>query len=186
MKVKKGNFGYIMSERIFIIILTLANLALCIGCYYLGIYIAGSNKNLLTYVAILGVLPMAKFAVRAVMLIKAKGCSDELHSEIVSKELPVDFYDLYMTAYKDCFPFSTLTFKKNNLILFSECEKLDIKKAEEHVSTVVKNAGFNDITVKIYTYNERDKYLQRLSELKNLEGDAFPEFLKDSLINVAL
>ncbi|MBR5897405.1 MAG: hypothetical protein IKZ39_07290 [Lachnospiraceae bacterium] len=183
-KSKKGTYGYIARQRKIEIIKTVIMLALSFALYNIGIYSTGSNKNLLTLVAVLGCLPMAKFCVNAIMFIKAKGCSAELHNKLEGKGLTPDFYDLYFTAFKKNYQASALIYKRKNLIVMSEDPKIDTTEGEEHLKTVLKNAGASDATVKIFT--DSDKFMERLSELQALEDDNKSDFIKDNILSVSL
>jgi len=183
-KSKKGTYGYIARQRKIEIAKTVFMLALSFGLYNLGVYSTGSNRNLLTLVAVLGCLPMAKFCVNAIMFIRAKGCSQELHETLEAKALTPDFYDLYFTAFKKNFQASALSYKRKNLIIMSEDPNIDIAEGEEHLKTILANAGVSDVTVKIFT--DAGKFATRLSELKELEEDSKTDFIKDNILSVSL
>lgn len=183
--VKKGNFGYIKSQRIIEIIKTLVLLALCIAIYRIGIYSTGSNKNLLTFVAILGVLPMARFAVSAVLFIKAKGCSDELKAKIDATGVSVNLYDLFLTDYKQNYQLSALYFKRGTLIAVSEDPSIKLDLAEEHIRKVLENIGISSVFVKVY--NEPDKFIDRMLELNALEDDGRPfDNIIENMLSVSI
>lgn len=184
-KIYKAEYGYIKHQKKIEIIKTTLMLFLCIAVYLIGYLSTGSNKNLLTFVAVLGVLPMARSAVSAVLFTKATGCSAELHDELVAKKLPVTFYDLYMTTYKVCFQFSAATYKRDCFVLLTEDPKMDVAAAEEHVREVFKNAGNTTATIKVFT--DKDKFINRLSELALMEDDGKDnEFLFDNIVNVSI
>ena len=181
---KKGTYGYISRQRKIEIAKTVFMLALSFALYNLGIYSTGSNKNLLTLVAVLGCLPMAKFFVNAIMFIKAKGCSKELHDSLKAKGLTPDFYDLYFTAFKKNYQASALTYKRKNLIIMSEDPNIDVAEGEEHLKNILANAGASDVTVKIFT--DAAKFTDRLADLKELEDDSKTDFIKDNILSVSL
>ncbi|MBO4679083.1 MAG: hypothetical protein J5626_05380 [Lachnospiraceae bacterium] len=183
-KSKKGTYGYIKSQRKIEIVKTIVMLALSFGLYNLGVYSVGSNKNLLTLVAVLGCLPMAKFCVNAIMFSKAKGCSKELHDNLEARGLSPDFYDLYFTAFKKNYQASALSYKRKNLIIMSEDPSIDTAEGEEHLKAVLSNAGASDVTVKIFT--DAGKFMDRLSDLKDLEEDSKTDFIKDNILSVSL
>lgn len=183
-KIKKGQYGYIKNQRKVEIAKTFIMLALCVATYYLGIFSTGSNKNLLTFVAILGVLPMAKFAVSAVLFTKAKGCSDEVHKILESKNIKVDFYDLYMTAYKSSFAFSAAIYGKDSLVLLTEDSKLVENEAKAHVEQILRNASFENVTVKIFA--DVDKFVDRAIQLSTDGKDQIPEVLADNILSVSI
>ena len=181
---KKGTYGYISFQRKIEIAKTVFMLALSFGLYNLGVYSTGSNKNLLTLVAVLGCLPMAKFCVNAIMFIKAKGCSQELHDILEAKGLTPDFYDLYFTAFKKNYQASAITYKRKNLIVMSEDPNIDVAEGEAHLKSILANAGASDVTVKIFT--DAVKFIDRLSDLKELEEDSKTDFIKDNILSVSL
>ena len=78
----KGTYGYIENHKAYVAIRTLIYFLLCVGLYVMGYVTTGSNKNLLTVVAILGCLPACKSLVNLIMFVKAKGCSQELMKKV--------------------------------------------------------------------------------------------------------
>ena len=92
-KIYKGDYGYIKEQRKIEIIKTLILLALPIALYLIGFISTGSNKNLLTFAAVLGCLPMARSAVSMVLFIRAKDCcSEETFKKIVSAGVAMTKY----------------------------------------------------------------------------------------------
>lgn len=184
-KIKKGCFGYLKYQRTVEIIKTLFCLAVSVALYKIGVYSTGSNKNLLTLVAVLGCLPMAKFAVNSIMFIKAKGCSGDVKEKLDSKGLTPVYYDLYFTTFKKNFQISALDYKKKNLIMLTEDVDIDMQAAEEHFKEVLGNCGYTSVTVKIFT--DSDKFIERMAELKELsEEDKDLTYLFDNILNVSL
>lgn len=180
----KGQFGYIKNQRKIELAKTLIMLALCVATYYIGIFSTGSNKNLLTFVAILGVLPMAKFAVSTVLFSKAKGCSEELHEKLISNNVTVSFYDLYMTAYKSSFAFSAVVYGKDSLVFLSEDEKLNENEAKAHVEQVLRNISVENVTVKIFI--DSDKFIERAKQLNDGGIEEMPTVIADNILSVSI
>ena len=184
-KIKKGDYGYIKHQRNIEIIKTIFMLALSFALYRIGIYSTGSNKNYLTLVAVLGCLPMAKFAVNATLFTRAKGCSEEVFSFLSGNAEKPWFYDLYFTTLKKNFQVSALYYKKKNLIVLTEDTKIDTASCVEHLETVTKNCGFENITVKVF--DDKNKFADRLSELSKLEDDEKDlTVLKDNILSVSI
>lgn len=183
--IKKGSYGYIKQHRIIEIAKTAAMLIISFSLYNIGISTTGSNKNLLTLVAVLGCLPMAKFAVNSIMFSKAKGCSLTLKEKLATEQLDPMFYDLYFTAFKNNYQVSALYYKRKNLILITEDEKTNIEEGEKHLKNILSNCGYDNITIKYY--KNADKYIERMRELKTLdEADSDITVLKDNLLSVSI
>ncbi len=182
-KTKKGEFGYIRNGRIKECIKSVIMLAISIALYFAGIKATGSNKNVLTYVAILGCLPAAKFMVNFVMFTKAKGCSKELKERFGKENVVPTFYDCFLTTYKVNYPISALFYSKSTLIGITEAA-IDAEACENHIKESLKTAGF-EITVKIFT--DPDKFISRYKELASLSSyNGDNTFLYDNILNLSL
>ena len=177
----KGTYGYIENHKAYAAIRTLIYFLLCIGLYVMGYVTTGSNKNLLTVVAILGCLPACKSLVNLIMFLKAKGCSQELMQRV--REYDADLttlYDLYFTTYQKNFAISHVVLKGNVLCGISESSKCDVNEAEKHLEQMLTQEGIKNITVKIFSNG--DKYIDRLSQLRSLETEEHKN--RDGIINL--
>ncbi len=185
-KIYKGDYGYIKAQKKTEIIRTAVLLALPIAIYLIGFISTGSNQNLLTFVAVLGCLPMARSAVSMVLFLKAKECcSEETFKKIVGAGVNVTYYDLYYTTYKKNFTVASLHLKKGCLIVLTEDKDVDVEAFEAHLKEVLKNCGGEKISVKIYT--DTDKYIERARELNALSGeDTDYSFILENLLSVSI
>ena len=170
LTVKKGCYGYIRNHKVVTAIRTLLYFAVSIGLYVMGYVTTGSNRNLLTIVAILGCLPACKSLVNFILFLRAEGCSAELQSQVCAfdDKLTV-FYDMYFTSYQKNFSISHMVLKGNVLCGITENPKCDHKAAEEHLEQMLKQEGIKNMTVKIFS--QGNKYIDRLSQLTDLNVD---------------
>ena len=167
-KVLKGQYGYLKEQTKKELIKTIVLFALSLSLFFIGRITTGSNKNMLTIVAVLGFLPASQYAVRAIMFLRAKGCSEMVYKKVtkVSDGLSV-CYDLYLTSYKKNFQISQAVMKNKNLIGYTEDAKFDESACYEHLKSMFMKNGYKDITVKIFS--DIDKYVERLSSLQESE-----------------
>lgn len=180
-RVKKGCYGYIDYQKKATIIRTVLFFALSLGLYGIGIYSTGSNKNLLTIVAVLGLLPSCKSAINMVMFLKAKGCSEEAKEKIAPfDDKLTGFYDMYFTSYQKNFPISHMILKGNIACAYTEDAKCDCNAGEKHLEQMLLQDGYKNMTVKIF--NQIGKYTDRLSQL--IELDAEENKNKDGMIQM--
>lgn len=168
--VKKGLYGYIRNHKVVTVLRTLLFFVVSIGLYLLGYLTTGSNKNLLTIVAILGCLPACKSMVNFILFLKAEGCSEELRSIVrdYDEKLTV-FYDMYFTSYEKNFSISHMALKGNVLCGITENPKCNCNEAEKHLEQMLQQEGIKGMTIKIFS--QSDKYIDRLGQLINLETD---------------
>jgi hypothetical protein len=136
----------------------------------MGYVTTGSNKNLLTIVAILGTLPACKSAVNMIIFLRAKGCSEGLKEQLEDYDRNLTtFYDLYFTTYQKNFAISHMVLKGSVLCGITENPKCEIRNAEEHLEHMMVQEGIKNMTVKIYS--DTGKYIDRLSQLIKLETE---------------
>lgn len=164
----KGCFGYIVNRRKLTALRTILYFAVSIGLYVAGYVTTGSNKNLLTIVAVLGCLPSCKSAVNMIIFFRASGCSTGLHESLSAyDERLAVLYDLYFTSYQKNYELSHMAIRGNVLCGITEDAKCDIQQAQKHLEEMMAQEGIKNMTVKIY--RDAPKYIDRLSQLINLE-----------------
>ncbi len=146
--------------------------AVSLGIFIMGYVSTGTNKNLLTIVAVLGILPASKRAVSVVMYARAGCCSDILKSRVEGLEGKIRMmYDLYLTAYDKNYQISCMVIRNRNVVAVSENPKTDLKKGENHIAERLACDGVKDVTVKLFGSNEVDKFVKRACELSGLEDE---------------
>lgn len=175
-KIQKGSYGYISYQKKASLIRTILFFALSLAVYGIGIYSTGSNKNLLTIVAVLGCLPACKSAVNTIMFFRAEGCSKEAYEKIsayektfASDDKLTGFYDMYFTSYKKNFPLSHMVVKGNVICAYTESGNCDCKAGEKHLEQMLQQDGYKHMTIKIF--DNLDKYIDRLGQLSRLETE---------------
>ncbi len=183
LKTKKGSYGYISYAKKKSVAQTILFFVLSFAIYALGYFSTGTNKNLLTIVAVLGLLPSCKSAVNMIMFLKASGCSAAAHEAIA----PFDdslygFYDLYFTSYQKNFPISHLVLCGNVICAYTEKEKCDCAAGEKHLQEMLTQEGIKSVSVKIF--NRLDKYVDRLGQLSETGHEAHPRH--DDIVKLLL
>ncbi len=177
----KGSFGYIQNRKRFTAVRTVLYFALSISLYVAGYVTTGSNKNLLTIVAVLGCLPSCKSAVNFIIFLRAKGCSQELRDAVKKFDTELtSFYDLYFTSYQKNYQVSHMVLKGNVLCGITESEKCDVNEAQKHLEQMLLQEGIKNMTVKIFS--DRRKYIDRLSQLTELETEENKN--RDEIVNL--
>lgn len=174
MKIKKGHYNYLKKAPIKQGLLTLLMVFMSAAVMYLGYYITGSFKNLITVVAVLGMLPAAKSLVSYIMFMKAEkfSASEELYNKvwdcIDNKEEnlfnELIGFDAYLTSYKENFPISVFAVKSNSLIGYAP-NKCDTNAAKDHILEYMSKNSISGITVKIF--DNEDRFFDRFKEIAN-------------------
>lgn len=167
-KLSKGEFGYPVYERKVVILRTIMYFMISIAVFLLGYFSTGQKENLLTIVAVLGLLPSSKSLVSVVMYMKIPKFNDTVYHDISSRigDLPA-IYSMYLTSYKQNFPVNCFVVKGNNIIGYSEFKACDKNACEEHIKDIMRQNGFKNVTVKVF--GEQKRFMDRVEQLKGLE-----------------
>lgn len=168
-KVQKGSHGYLAYRKKVVLLETICMFALSLLIFFGGYLYNGTKANLLTIVAVLGLLPASKSMVSLIMYFRTPKFNENYYEKFC-KEVDENkgLYELYFTSYSKNFPVNSMICKKDALIGFSEFEKCDVKALEEHLETILKQNGFKDITIKIFS--DPDKYKERAAQIANQQN----------------
>ena len=179
----KGNFGYLSAKRIQVIIRTVLFFGISIALYVTGYVTTGDNKNLLTIVAVLGLLPASKSLVNMIMMIRATGCSEEVMQAVEPMEgRLIGMYDMYFTSYKKNFAISHMILEDKIILGYTEDAGCDCRACEEHLDTMLKHGGIKDMTIRISS--DLKTYCEQLKNLNAKEQTGNPQ--KDDEARVVL
>ncbi|MBP3468687.1 MAG: hypothetical protein J6K26_04130 [Lachnospiraceae bacterium] len=174
-RIAKGDFGYLKWQTKWEFVKTAVFFAAAIGVLLLGIHIAGTKNNLLTFVAVFGMLPASKELISFIMFIRASkySCPETLYQEVENlqeEQGVLVVYDLYMTSQERNYPIYCMCCRNKTLIGVAEWEAFDYKDAENHISVMLRQNGYRNISVKIF--DNREKYIARMGELAGLAPEA--------------
>lgn len=165
---KKGEFDYPPYERKRVLIRTAAYFLISIAVFLLGYFSTGKKENLLTIVAVLGLLPSSKSLVSVVMYFKIPKFDETVYQEISGCAGDVSaVYSMYLTSYRSNFPVNCFAVRGNNLIGYTEFLGFSTAACEEHIQNILKQNSIKNMTVKIFC--EKTRFKERLVQLQALE-----------------
>ena len=169
-KVTKGEFGYIEYCKKRGIIRTSLCLGLTLLCFFVGLILTHTQKNLFSILAALLCLPTGWFAVNMIMFIKAKGCNKDDYEKIENAKggLLIN-YDLVITAYDQNFNLGAATVLDKNICCYSSDPSMEPGDCEKHINKMIAQSGYTDYSIKIF--DNIDKYVDRLRTLDKLRSD---------------
>lgn len=166
----KGTYHYLDSQKKYEIARTVLFFAISLILFFAGWITTKTKMNLLTIVAVLGCLPASKSAVGMIMYLKYHSCSKAAAEEIAKNSENLEgLYDLVFTSYQKNYVISHLTVKGKTICGYTEDCNFDEPAFYKHIEMILKNDGFYNITVKIFT--NLKKYTDRLQQMKTLEND---------------
>ena len=182
-KHPKGTYEHIVFKRKVDIVVMIVMFALALGLYVIGRVSTGTNKNIMTIIAVLGLLPACKMVVDVIMCFRVKVCDSNIKNRIEGTETGKNgFYNMYFTSYDKNFAIDHMVITSNSIIGLSTDAKYDDKAFQTHISDLIRKEGLKDVFVKIFT--DTDKYINRLSELDKSEDKRISEAICSLVMNV--
>lgn len=179
----KGSFEYVKSRRVYTTIRTILYFAIS-ASIFIGGYLATHTKaNLLTIIAVLGVLPASKSAVEAIMLFRACPAPLELHTDcedilqkISAGDRPVLLYGLYLTSYDKSFSLDVSAVGNDRVWVLPRgvfsgaiVKGFDKKACEDHIRAIFKSEGYGDKSIGVKAFTDYDSFRAALSEFSSID-----------------
>lgn len=166
----KGTRNYINSQKKYELIRTFIYFFIPLSLFIAGYVTTKTKMNVLTIVAVVGLLPACKSLVGLIMFLKYHSLSQENAEKIdaTKHEFP-QLFDMVFTTYDKTHVVSHMVIAGNTVCGFSEDKNFKEKEFNTHIQNVLKTDGFKNISVKIFT--DIHKYTERLEQLKDLEID---------------
>ena len=139
VKIEKGDFGYIRSQKKKRILITCCLFAITLLIYFTGLIQTKTRLNMFTFVAIMGCLPAGKSAVGMIMILMQKPISEEVY-EKASKAAKSGtmFYELCFTTYEKVIPVDCLYISGSHVVGYASSEKADAPFLEKHLKEILK------------------------------------------------
>lgn len=191
MKINKGDFGYIPSQKKKRTILTTILFAIPLVIFFTGLCITKTRLNLFTFVAIMGCLPASKCAVDMIMMLLRKPMEESVYKQIEKhKGDLVMAYELTITAYEKNTQIDSIAVCGNQVAGYTSSKDADLPFVEKHIKEILKGNGYR-VNVKIF--KDLKPYLERLNSLnqnrEQLEADIpftpaenYPDLTRSELI----
>lgn len=168
-RIEKGKYGYLQSRRNDEIIKTAILFLIPLSLFVAGITATGSRLNLLTIVAVLGMLPACKSAVIMIMYIKAHGiCQEDFACYDASVSDLMVSYDNVFTTYEKTYEIPSLVVRCGNVCGISQKKYDTIHDLEKHIEATVKQEGY---TVNCKIFDSKEQYLERLKSIAKLQEE---------------
>lgn len=190
-KIKKGDYGYVRSEKIRRLLVTAALFVIPLAAFIGGILVTGTKKNLITVIAMVGFLPACKSVVGLIMMWMQKPMDGETYQKIkMHAGNLVMSYEMYITSYEKSTFVESFAVCGNKVIGYSSRINGSPQFVEQHVRKILKQNGYKT-DVKVMT--QLNPYLERLDYLNDhqneltrdivFEPDArYPDLTREELI----
>lgn len=164
----KGTLGYINNRKFARIMLFLGEVLLIVAIFFTGYFSTGSRENLLTVVAVVGVLPAAKALIGVIMILPYHSQTKEVYDEIcmAAGESCKVLTELVLTTTEKIMPIDFIVVKDNHIVGYTTNPKCDINFTDKFLTDNMQLNGYK-VSVKIMT--DKKKFLARVLELAGKE-----------------
>ena len=184
-KFIKGEYEYPAYQTKFVILRTICYFLLALAVFLLGIISTKTKENLLTVVAVCGLLPACKSLVSVIMYLRIPKFREDIYQTISAKIGSVSaLYSMYLTSYKLNFPINCFGVRGNNLIGYTEFSTCDTAACEEHIKILLQQNGMKNITIKIF--KDQKKFEDRLKQMQGLDTNHKEEEILALLCDISL
>ncbi len=167
--INKGQFEYIKNKKRQRAIVCAVCFLLVLAVFLTGYFSTGSRENILTVMAILGVLPAAKFAATLCMMLPYHSQAREEYDKIAEASGESILYvDMLLSTEKKVLPTDFIVIRGGTVCGLATSPKYDVGYAQDYLVGMLKKHGIK-ANVKIFT--DRGKFLKRVKELAALDVD---------------
>lgn len=190
-RVQKGTPGYLNYKKKVEIIRTVIYFGIVAAIFFLGYFQTGTRLNLLTVVAILGVLPSAKALVGVIARLPYKSISEDTASDIASRtEHLTVCYDMVITSEEKIMPVDCIVISGHNIFGYTSNKKVDLNLLTKHIRKILELNHISGMGIKIL--NEYKPFITRAEGLDNIaavekeDTKEAEEAVRNLILNISL
>ncbi len=169
-KLVRGEKGYLAQKKKMEMVKTVVLFAVPVILFVAGMIATKSRINLLTIVAVLGMLPASRSLVSLIMYLKSHAISEEDYAQIhdLTKNL-TGAYDNIFTTYEKTYEVPSVVVRSGNVCGYVATEYKTLDNLEKHLTACIKKEGYA-VNVKIFeTIEAYQKRLESLNKLKETD-----------------
>ena len=168
-KAGKGYAGYIKYERFRRIVRTVILFLIPFAAFTAAYIYYGGRQNIITVVAMIGMIPACMSAVSVVMVFTIRSIPKDLLARIEAHAGDLFMaYELYMTNYDKNTLLDAVAICGDTIVALATFKNPNRKEAEAHMLKMIRAAGFRaNVTV----MDNPDKYIERLDSLSAHAAD---------------
>lgn len=190
-KHEKGTCGYLDYKKKVEFLRTIVYFLIVAAVYFLGYSQTGTNKNLLTVVAIVGCLPACKALVGVITRLPHHSIKAETAKELMEKcpHLTV-LFELVITSTEKIMPIDEIVISGDKIFGYTSGKKVDLHYAEQHIKNILVQNHFKDVSVKLVdqykSFLARAEGLENIAVVEKEERTAHEQRIAQVIMNISL
>lgn len=159
-KREKGIPGYIKARKQLYIVATAIGLTVVAAFFVTGLILCKTRNNLLTVMAILMVLPTAKFAVDLIMCIACRPVSAGLYEKLEAADNKfLHKYECLFTSKEKATYVTALVITPHAVCAYTTDAKADTARFKQELEKYVKEAR---LSVTVSLYNDENQFIKKV------------------------
>ena len=149
-KPQKGDYAYLKRRQRFEILKTVILFAICLAVYITGYIQAGKRENLLTIVAIVGVLPASKSAVSMIMFVRYRPAAKQLYDRLKDyRDRGEALYDLIFVLNQKAVKTECVVIADGSLVVYTKSTAFGESDIAKQLKNFLGNHGKGNYGVKV-------------------------------------
>lgn len=162
-KATKGQFGYFRYERMRRLLITIITVLFPAAVFVAGIIVYGTERNLLTVIALVLVIPFAMAFVSLVMVYTHSSISEEEYKEIEEHAGTLTMaYELYVTHETASTMVDAFAICGNTVVGLVTEKKGDPKFTADYIKKVLRSNGIGS---NVALMTDRKHFMERLDSM---------------------
>lgn len=168
-KAQKGDFDYPVKQKKNAIIRTVIYFTLPLMIFIMGYLSTKTKSNLLTVVAIVGLLPGCKSLINVIMFFLIPKFDENIFNNISPKSGNVSIlYSLFLTTEKKNYPVNCFAVKGNSIIGYTEFKDFNTSDCVNHIDTILKQNSIKNVNITFF--DNINKFENRLEQMQKIEA----------------
>ncbi len=162
-KSKKGEWGYFRSQKRRRALITVVLFAIPILILVTSWLYFGTRNNIMTIVAMVGLIPASMSMVNLIMFLMRKSLPEEEYREISAHEGSLTVaYELYLTSEKRNALVDCIAICGNEIVGLVTDPKTDKRFAKDHLQKMLRADGFS---TSVFMLGDIRKFTERMDSL---------------------
>lgn len=175
-KIHKGDYGYLQKSKHFQLTISLILMIMVLVIFYTGYIKYGNTKNIFTVLAVVSVIPAARFLVTYIVMAPYKELAAEEFEGMTPFSNPILLYDLLVSSTEKVFHIKITAIRDNSVYLYVPDKKYDKTEVEKYIRLILEKECKVTTVKMVRSYQE---YKKAVAMLDNNEPGKYDKRIRE-------
>lgn len=163
-KLQKGMYGFLAKKKRMEIIKTVVLFAIALAVFFLGWFHTKTKQNMLSIVAVLGMLPASKSAVSMIMFLRCKPAQKSLYDQLrPAEEGRILLYDLIFVLNEKMVKTDCIFVQDASVIVYTQHKKMSEQEIAKQLKNFLSNQGKGNYSIRVI--KDEQKFVKQVQSL---------------------